>query len=102
MNPKDVPQDATERRAWVVINLRARGLSLRGLSVRDGHSGNYYNNALYRPLYPAEIAIAEALGLTAPQLFPERFDRSGRRLHHVRSQSNAPAALINGKGTEAA
>ena len=102
LNPKDVPQDANKRRAWIVVQLRARGLSLGSLSLRDGFSRNYFNQALYRPLFPAEVAIAEALGMTAAQLFPERFDRSGQRLHRVWSQSTRAARRSNGKGAEAA
>jgi len=69
---------------WVVGQLRLRGTSLRRLAGEAGVSQQAMSHALTAPSSYLEAVIAEALGLTPRQLFPERFDDAGNRLHWTR------------------
>lgn len=81
----DVPKNPAERRAWVVYQLRVRGLSLRALAQREGVSHQAMSLALTAPSSYLETVIAEALGLEPQDLFPERYDAAtGRRLCQTR------------------
>ena len=80
----DVPKNPTERRAWVCYQLRLRGESLSAIARRIGVSTQAVSNALMTPSRDIEQAIAEAIGLTPEQLFPEWFDATGKRLVRTR------------------
>ncbi len=80
----DIPKNPAERRAWVVYQLRIRGLSLKALGHEVGVTQQAMSAALTGPNFHLEPVIAAALGLTAQQLFPERFTPSGRRIGHTR------------------
>lgn len=80
----DAPKNPAERRAWVCFQLRLRGNSLSKIARQEKVSQQAVSNALMTPSCRLEQAIAEALGLTAKQLFPERFDGMGFRLAHTR------------------
>ncbi len=54
--------------------------------------------ALFQPSFPQELALANALDLTVQQLFPERYDSDGNRLHFVRNRSSD---AVNPKGMAA-
>lgn len=82
----NVPKNPTERRVWVVIQLRLRGTSLRRLAAQTGVSQQAMSHALTGSSSHLEVVIAEALGLTPQQLFPERFTEDGIRLHWTREQ----------------
>ena len=47
--------------------------------------------ALLAPNSHLDWVIAEALGLTAQQLFPERFTANGERIHQTRPQYRSTA-----------
>ena len=81
----DVPKNPAERRVWVCYQLRLRGDSLRAIARRIGVCQQAPSNALMNPSKDIEQAIAEAIGLTPEQLFPERFDATGKRLVRTRS-----------------
>lgn len=110
VNPDDVPRDPFARHGWIVQALRSRGVSLSALSVQAGYTRTYFQQALHRPLATAEAAIAQALGLTPQQVWPERFDRAGRRLPqrrpgrgaHHQPKDSAAAPPRNGKDRRAA
>jgi lambda repressor-like predicted transcriptional regulator len=78
------PKNPAERRAWVHFKLRTRGETFASLGRKCGTSPQAIGNALMAPSARLEAIIAEAIGLTAEELFPERFDARGRRLHPVR------------------
>ena len=101
INPIDIPSDPRERATWIVVQLRRRGYSLRMLSEANGFSHTYTGGALVRPLYPAEVIIAEALGTTPEVLFAERYDRQGRRLHPIRDKDSAKRGKGNVENQEA-
>lgn len=79
-----VPKNPAERRLWIWVNLRLRGTSLRRLAVENGVSQQAMSHALGNPSSHLETVIAEALGLTPQQLFPERFTEDGKRLGWTR------------------
>jgi Ner family transcriptional regulator len=78
------PKNPAERRAWLLYQLRIRGKSFRSLAAEAGVSPQAVTHAILNPSSYLEPLIAEAIGLTAPELFPERFDPTGRRLHQTR------------------
>lgn len=80
----DVPRNPAERRAWVCYQLRLRGDSLSAIARRIGVSHQAVSNAMMTPSKDIEQAIAEAIGLTPEQLFPEWFDAAGKRLVRTR------------------
>jgi len=80
----DIPKKPAHRRAWVVYQLKLRGMSLRQLAIRNGLAPTTVSQALTIPSFHMERLIADVLGLTPEQLFPERFDAAGTRLHQVR------------------
>jgi Ner family transcriptional regulator len=81
-----VPKHPAERRVWIWVQLRLRGTSLRRLAAENGVSQQAMSHALVSPSSHLEEVIAQALGLTAQQLFPERFDALGNRLSWTRDQ----------------
>lgn len=68
----DVPIDPHERAIWVAAKLKLKGLSFASIARSRGVHCNGVRRALYTPSYPSELAIAEALGLSVADLFPER------------------------------
>ena len=81
----EIPKDAAKRRHWVLYQLRLRGTNLRRLAMKYGTSPQAFSAALFAPSSYIESALAKELGLKVQQLFPERFDTAGRRLHTTRS-----------------
>lgn len=69
---------------WIVGQLRLRGTSLRRLADQTGVSQQAMSHALTGSSSHLEPVIAQALGLTPQQLFPERFTAEGVRLHWTR------------------
>lgn len=76
----DIPQKPAHRRAWVKFQLSLKGLTIAELGRQLGVSRPAINHALIYPNAHLEQGIAEALGVSVEQLFPERFE-NGRRLH---------------------
>lgn len=81
-----------ERRQWVLFQLRLRGESFASLAVELGVSRNSVGQALDLPSDRVERAIAAKLGMGQRELFPERYDGRGRRLHAVRESKARGAA----------
>jgi lambda repressor-like predicted transcriptional regulator len=84
--PKDPPKDPAERREWIKGQLRLKGFSLRRLATQEGVCPQAVCGALSHPSSHLEEVIAAPLGMTARQLFPERFDAKGNRLGWSRKQ----------------
>jgi len=77
-NLKKILADADKRRSWVLYQLHLQGRSLAEVGYANGvmHRQNLYET--FRKPYPRlEKIIAEAVGLTPQQLFPERYDEDG-------------------------
>ena len=89
------------RSLWVMSALRLSGQSFASIGREHGWSGTVVRNAMHMPLDAQERAIAEALGVTQQELFPERYDAHGNRLHHVRKNRRA-STESHVKNTEAA
>ena len=87
-----IPKNPVERRAWIIYQLHIRGLSLRGLAREEGVSQQAMSACLIGPNSHLEPLIANAIGLTPVQLFPERFSRSGVRLGWTRLQNRKDSA----------
>lgn len=64
--------------AEVVAALRMKGISLRQLSQLNGYSKNSLAKALHKPYPLAEALIAEALDISAPEIWPSRYGTDGK------------------------
>jgi len=101
----EVPKEPAERRAWILYQLRRRGLSFRELARQEGVSQQAFSHACMAPSSHLERVIAEAIDLTPRDLFPERWGANGRRLtltrdpvrHLKRSPSHPTSALSEGQ-----
>jgi len=98
LTSSDVPKNPADRRAWVCYQLRLRGNSLRKIASQLGVSQQAMSHSLMLPSSRCEPAVAEALGLTVQQLFPERFDGNGYRLTHIRRHQ--PSTRPHGRNVE--
>jgi len=96
-----VPRDARERSIWVQGRLRLHASSFAAIARGLGISARAVGQAMFMPNHRVERALAAALGLEPRQLFAERYDAAGRRLHAVRmagAASTASAADAAGAG----
>lgn len=73
----EIPREAKARGAWIVYQLHVRGTSLSAIARTLGVSRSASSHALRRPYPRMETAIAAALGLSAQDLFPERYPNGG-------------------------
>ena len=65
--------------AEVSAALRMKGFSLRQLSLLNGYGNpNSLAKALHHPYPLAEAIIAEALALSAPDIWPTRYGSDGK------------------------
>lgn len=62
-------------RADIVAAIHKAGWSLRALSVQSGLSPFTLKSALDRPYLKAERIIADAIGVPAESIWPERYAR---------------------------
>lgn len=82
MNTKDTPlppfiQDPAKRRAWINFQFHLRGTSVAALAAEHGTVRQAAYHVFTRPYPRMERLIADALGVTPQQLFPERYDADG-------------------------
>lgn len=99
----DILKNPAHRRVWIIGQLRLKGTSLRQLSIKEGVSHQALSNALMVPSRHLEQTIADALEMRIEDLFPERFDEGGRRLHRERDvQRSTGGAAAHGKRRRAA
>ena len=68
--------------------IRKRGMTLEALSLANGLHPSACMHALYRPAINAELVIAEFLGVSPRQLWPQRFEPDGRRKDGRRHRNN--------------
>lgn len=82
LNPP-IPDSPEERREWIKYQLRIRKISLRDLAGQYGVSRHAPQKALalHYPLW--EARIADALGVTAQDLWPERFKGNGLPVRQI-------------------
>lgn len=60
--------------------IRKRGTTMNALAHERGLRPSTVRNALSRPVFSGEIAIAEFLGVAAHELWPDRWTPDGRRI----------------------
>jgi lambda repressor-like predicted transcriptional regulator len=92
--------NSRERSLWAQAELKRIGSSLAEIARENGWSRPCVSNAMFRAADPQERAIAAKLGVTQQQLFPERFNPQGKRLHRVKN--SAPITAHNVKSGQAA
>lgn len=61
--------------------IRKRGITLEELAVANNLPSGACAMALFRPHFAAELTIAEFLGLSPRQIWPQRYDADGTYLH---------------------
>lgn len=67
--------------------IRKRDITLEKLSTDNGLHFKACTMALFRPNYAAEVVIAEFLGVSPRQIWPQRYDGGGA-YRHPRSRNN--------------
>lgn len=82
-----IPTEPRERQGWVLFQLKLMGESFASVGREMGVSHTSVRQALTEPSFEIEKALAAKLGVTVRQLFPERYDTKGRRLHQTRGES---------------
>lgn len=102
IKPTDIPTSPHERVLWVGMQLKLRGTSLAKLARDNGWGKQAMYFALRAPSYPQEQVIAEALGVTVRDLFPERYDSKGNRIHPIRKSKAGDDPESNVEGRAAA
>jgi lambda repressor-like predicted transcriptional regulator len=85
----DLPKNPAARRAWLSYQLKLRGSSVAQLARSAGVSREALYGAMNSASSHLERTIARALDATPQQLFPERFDRDGRRLSRTRAPNRS-------------
>lgn len=102
MLTSEIPANVSDRRAWILFQLRLRGLTLRGLAKAARLSPATFSNALLSPNDRVEGLIAAALNLDQKVLFHDRYDADGRRRYRVCRQSSTGRRGRNVKARAAA
>jgi Ner family transcriptional regulator len=64
----------------IKAEIRKRGSTMNDLARERGLPTSTVRNALTRPVFSGEVAIAEFLGVPAHQLWPDRWTSDGRRI----------------------
>tara|TARA_R110002074_G_scaffold355878_2_gene527912 strand:+ start:316 stop:633 length:318 start_codon:yes stop_codon:yes gene_type:complete len=88
----DIPKEPAVRRAWILYQLKIRGVSLTSIACDENVSATAVANALLSPSSHLEEVIAARLGLKARELFSDRFSRSGDRLNQTKPRNRSSAA----------
>jgi Ner family transcriptional regulator len=74
-----IPSHPADRHRWIKFQLEHLGSSFSAIARELGCSQQNVRQATLTPSARAERAIAEKLGLTAQELFPERYQPDGTR-----------------------
>ena len=102
IKPKDIPTSPHERMLWVGAQMKLRGTSLAKLARDNGWGKQAMYFAMRAPSYPQEKIIAETLGVEVRDLFPERYDSTGNRIHPIRGSKAGEGPESNVEGRAAA
>lgn len=77
----DIPKRPTERRQWILFQLKLKGSNLSALARELGCSHQaVIHAAAGRPSQDIEKALADKIGVPHRALFPEHFDEEGNRI----------------------
>ena len=86
MTPK--PKKPRRTPDWHPADIKAAvektGWTLARLSAAAGLPAHACRHALHYPYHLAELAIAEAIGVPAPKIWPDRYGPDGETLHPPR------------------
>ena len=88
---------AMQSKGWhkedIKSEVRKTGITLRDLSIQHGLSSNATSQCLYMPLPRANKVIADRIGRTVHELWPQWFDADGNviPLRRRRAVENAVA-----------
>jgi Ner family transcriptional regulator len=90
MNARDgVESNSPDTTDWhpadVLAALKKRGHSLAGLSVANGYHPTAAGKALKQPWPAIERLLAEAIGMTPREIWPNRYDSEGNPLRRAKS-----------------
>jgi Ner family transcriptional regulator len=94
---RDIPKRPTERRQWILFQLKLRGSNLSALARELGCTHQaVIHAAAGRPSQEIEKAIADKIGVRHVDLFPEHYDEAGERvpLARPRQRKGIPQAEI--------
>ena len=95
------PNTETGRREWIKARLRLAGYTLGSLAREIGLSRTAAQQALWQPYPRMERIIADKLGMTAEEIWPERFERRAARgsrdcIHEEKASTQAGRARTGG------
>lgn len=93
----DIPKRPTERKQWILFQLKLRGSNFRALGRELGCSHQAVAQAAGgQTMMEIEAAIAAKIGVRHADLFPEHFDENGERVPLARSRQRKgrPASEI--------
>jgi Ner family transcriptional regulator len=82
MENLNIQKQATERWEWCKYQLRLKGYSLRRLGKEHGVTGKAVEAVLRQNAPKWERIIAEIIGKSAPEIWPERYDNAGLPIRH--------------------
>ena len=73
MKTKTLPKNPDDRRAWIQYQLRLAGYNFASLAREYSLSRTCVLSALYKRYPKMERIIAEKLGMTPEEIWPERY-----------------------------
>lgn len=77
---KKMISDPKRRRAWVKYRLDCQGLTLADVGREAGVERQTLYQVFHVPYPRIERVLAQSVGLTAQELFPERYRADGSRI----------------------
>jgi lambda repressor-like predicted transcriptional regulator len=94
----DISRNPQKRRAWILYQLRLRGLTYTLIAQREGVSQQAVSAAASgsRSSHLQEI-LAGAIGVKVQDLFPEYYNDEGERIVRVREPQRDPKRQSGGK-----
>lgn len=69
--------------------VKKRGFTMKKVSLDHGLPGTSLTASLYKPAPTANRILAHFLGLSVHELWPQWYDRNGKRIFRSRKQSSA-------------
>lgn len=82
--PHEIPQNPYHRRAWALARLHQIGINFTDLARELETSTQAVSGVFLFANERIEDRVAAKLGLTARELFPDRFDADGSRIVRAR------------------
>lgn len=77
LNTPKKPAITSWHPAYIIYQLRLKGMSLHRLSRQNGYARDSLQLALRQPWPKAEKIIAEFLGVSPQEIWPSRYDERG-------------------------